>query len=240
MKEHLIRPVQRTRVYDQIIESLQELVIGGHIGVGDQLPPERELAEQFGVSRGSLREALRTLEYLGFLEIRPGGGTTVRKLDIATVLSPFSEFYASEDEFQVQAMEFRLIVEPPIARLCAERRSPEDLLKLEHWLDTMDADLSAKRVPDKSDPHFHVQIAESTGNYVLGQLVKAFAQVLFARKKIWLGGQAAVHHRDIYEAIKAQEPQKAEEAMRGHLMAIYNRMCTEYDWTPAFVVGSGA
>ncbi len=226
-KRNIVKPVRRTRLYDQIIAQIQQLVSDGRVKPGDQLPPERELADQLGVSRGSLREALRTLEYLGFIESRPGGGTIVQKVELATILSPFADFLSREEQFLLETMEFRLIVEPSVARLCAINCSDEVLVKIRRALKRHEDDVRDSRPALDSDTAFHLAIAEGSGNDFICQFVKAISGILGDWRRMWLKGRPATsieHHQRIFDAINSRDADKAEAAMREHLENILGIM----------------
>ncbi len=227
MKDGIIAPVERMRVYDQIISQFQELVASNELEAGERLPPERELAEMFGVSRGVLREALRTLEFCGLVESKPRGGTFVKQASIAGMIMPFAPFFAEDDEFLHDTLELRLILEPPLARLCAERASDQHLERLKHYLGKHENHIEKREPAIEADTMFHVTIAEGTGNMMIAQFVYAIGFMLRAWRAAWLQGRPAVsidHHRAIYEGIAAGDGEVAEEAMRKHLQNLYDNM----------------
>jgi len=108
-----IEPIKRTRLSEEVLKRLQKMIIEGSLKPGDQLPCERELAEMFQVSRASIREALRILEAMGFIEARVGvgGGTYVKAISIEGLLNPFSEILGCEKELIVEMIEFRRVLE---------------------------------------------------------------------------------------------------------------------------------
>ncbi|MCD6397239.1 MAG: FadR family transcriptional regulator, partial [Spirochaetaceae bacterium] len=127
--DNKIEPIKKRRLSEEVLRKLQSMIIDGTYKTGDQLPSERELSELFQVSRASVREALRVLGTLGFLDSRVGigGGTFVKKISIDALLNPFSEILGNEKELIIEMFEFRRILETEIARLAALRRTEEDL-----------------------------------------------------------------------------------------------------------------
>src|SRR5438045_8280881 len=116
----VIEPIRRIRLYQGIVEQIEGLLEKGDLRPGDQLPPERQLAEQFQVSRASVREALRTLELLGIVETRAGGGTFVRQTSPDDLARPLTGLI-SRGHSLADVIEFRGLIEPAIAALAAER-----------------------------------------------------------------------------------------------------------------------
>src|SRR3989475_7322698 len=125
----VIEPIRRSRLYQGIVEQIEGLLERGDIRPGDQLPPERQLADQFQVSRASVREALRTLELLGIVETRPGGGTFVRQTTPDDLARPLTGLI-SRGHSLADVIEFRGLIEPAIAALAAERITQSQLTEL--------------------------------------------------------------------------------------------------------------
>src|ERR687887_1780990 len=125
----VIEPIRRSRLYEGIVQQIEGLLERGDLRAGDQLPPERQLAEQFQVSRASVREALRTLELLGIVETRAGGGTFVRQTAPDDLAKPLQSLMARGHSL-ADVIEFRGLIEPAIAALAAERISQAQLDEL--------------------------------------------------------------------------------------------------------------
>ncbi|MCK5200954.1 MAG: FadR family transcriptional regulator, partial [Spirochaetales bacterium] len=141
--DNKIEPIKKRRLSEEVLKKLQSMIIDGTYKTGDQLPSERELSELFQVSRASIREALRVLGTLGFLDSRVGvgGGTFVKKISIDALINPFSEILGNEKELIIEMLEFRRILETEIARLAALRRTEEDIARMESSLDLMREDI---------------------------------------------------------------------------------------------------
>src|SRR5574341_2360720 len=118
-------PVRRTKVYEEVAARIRRLIADGRLRPGDKLPPERELAVMLGVSRTSVRDAIRTLEVAGLLEPRQGEGTVVRELSPDNLVAPIASALMSRRDLLADLMEFRRMIEPPTAREAAERATPE-------------------------------------------------------------------------------------------------------------------
>ena len=130
-----IAPIKSTRIYEEIVRQIKAMIAEGRLKSGDRLPPERDLAEKFVVSRTSVREALRALESLGLVEIRPGEGTFVREVSVEALIEPLALVMASQREAIGELFEARRLLEPAIAALAAGRATPEEIQEMERILD---------------------------------------------------------------------------------------------------------
>src|SRR5438270_7377058 len=133
--EVTLEPVRRSRIYEHIVEQIHALIREGRWAPGDQIPPERELAERFRVSRTSVREALRALEMQGVIESRQGGGTFVRTADTEALVPPLAAAILRGQRELAEVLEVRELIEPGIARGAASRASAEHISEVEALLD---------------------------------------------------------------------------------------------------------
>jgi GntR family transcriptional repressor for pyruvate dehydrogenase complex len=223
-----LRPIKSRKIYKEIVEQIKRLMADGDLKPGDRLLSERELAEQLQVSRASVREALRALEAMGFLEIKTGGGAFVKETCTNDIILPLAMFISIEKGSFIEIYEIRKIFETAAARLAACRATPidlakmeENLKKLEEGLDNFDSEKG-----EDSDTAVHFAIAEATQNGWLLRLLHTISDsfhktVSAARKQLYLtAGNAQVlivQHRRIYEAIRDANPHLAEKAMLDHL-----------------------
>lgn len=210
---------------DRLSVDLERLILEGELGPGDRLPPERELAEHFGVSRVSIREALRELENRGLIDRRPGRGTIV--------LSPGERANLSDDALGIVAtlrpelhdiMELRAIVEPPIARITANRANTRDLAQLRELVEAMEADVTKERYAEL-DRAFHQSIAQYTHNPLLALINEQIAQQIAPSRASRYQTKArrnasSIAHRRIFEAIAAGDGDLAEHEAREHVLDI--------------------
>ena len=126
--------VRKTKLYEKVAQQIRGLIRDGLLKPGDKLPPERELAETFQVSRSSLRDAIRSLEVMGLLEPRQGEGTIVLDLDASALVSPLSTMLRQKRELVGELLDFRKIIEPPLAARAAAHATPEELVYMEEIL----------------------------------------------------------------------------------------------------------
>src|SRR5688572_20254195 len=122
-----VEPIKSTRIYAEIVRQIRGLIADGQLKSGDRLPPERDLADRFRVSRTSVREALRALESTGLIEIRAGEGAFVRRVSVEALVEPLALVILSHREAIADLYEARRLLEPPIAKVAAERASPDEV-----------------------------------------------------------------------------------------------------------------
>jgi GntR family transcriptional repressor for pyruvate dehydrogenase complex len=222
----MYQTIQTERLYEQIVQQIEQRFLNGHLKVGDRLPPERELAEQFGVSRTAVREAVKALRQKGLVEIQPGRGTFITNDTSEGVrhsiglLMKIAGIDGSPD-----LVEIREILEPEMAALSAVRATEEHIAAMREAIEKMDA---ALRDPDKyieADLDFHLVLAEATQNTLIPTLIDSIVDLLREqRARIFLvtGGpqRGQVHHKHILEAIIRHDPAAARDAMRVHLQQV--------------------
>src|SRR3977135_3436355 len=157
-----ISPVRRMRVPEEIVDQIRGLIGSGDLRPGDQLPSERELAEQFQVGRASIREALTAMQVMGLLErSRTGGGLAARGNHVWFTIAPLSTFLTTRSHI-IEQIEVRRMIEPEMGRLAGERATPDDLARMEACLREMKADIDAGGVGSEFDAAFHSAIAATT------------------------------------------------------------------------------
>ena len=138
-------PVRKTRVAEEVADRIRVLILDGTFPAGHALPAERALAEWFGVSRGSIRDAVRTLETIGLLVTRHGQGTFARELDVHRLVAPLASVLIYHSELRDELLDVRRMFEPAVARVAATRVTEEDLTDLERILDAQRKKLRAGR-----------------------------------------------------------------------------------------------
>lgn len=220
----MIEPIRRSRLYQGIVEQIESLLERGQLHPGDQLPPERALADQFQVSRASVREALRTLELLGAVETRAGGGTFVRQVAPDDLARPLQSLI-SRGHSIAEVIEFRGVVEPAIAALAATRITPEQSAELRDLLAAQQRKVSAGEPYVDEDIRFHEVIGDAAGNELLTTILGVIWDVLRASREQWLQTNARAHasleaHQRIYDALAKHEASAARAASAEHIKAV--------------------
>ena len=219
-------PIQSERLYEQIVQQIEQRIIAGELKVGDQLPAERELAEQFNVSRTAVREAIKALREKGLAEILVGRGTFITNGTSNVVrhtLDLLMKFDSSKGFMNM--VEVREILEPEIAALAATRITDEYIAAMQEALDKMDATIDNVEEFVEADLDFHLALAEATQNPIIPALLDPIIDLLREQrilttlvKGVAQHGQS--NHKIIIEAVKNHDPQAAREAMRHHLEQI--------------------
>lgn len=217
---------RRTRLYEDVAEKIRNLIVSGNLSPGDQLLPERQLAEKLGVSRSAVREALTALVSQGLLEITPGSGAFVREVQIEDLIDPFANVVLKEIKDIFDLLEARIILEGGAARLAAERADGADLYYMHELILDMEKDVEEGRSTDESDSEFHYCVARSSHNPVVIHLMA----VLMGLMKEYYGPSRkrlvemeknrhlwSRQHVQIYEAIKNKDPERAAQAVEEHL-----------------------
>ena len=223
----MVRPiafgtVTRDALPDQIASRLIALITERKLKAGDRLPPERELAVTMGVSRSSLREALRALAMLGVAEMRQGDGTYLTALDPEALMKPVGLVLALSDSGLEELFEARKLVEPGLASLAAERISDEAAAELCRCAEASPAALDDPEAFMWADIELHAQIARAANNAVLSRLLDSIAGMALASRRRTgrlapVRRQSALDHREIAAAIAARDAGAAGAAMLHHL-----------------------
>ena len=219
-------PVRRGRtgsVTDEAIERIRQIIISGEWGPGTRLPRESELAARLGISRNSLREAVRALSLLRVLEVRQGDGTYVSSLEPGLLLTS-TRFVAHllADKTVIELFEVRRLLEPAAAALAAVRMDTEGQAALLHELDRMAAASSVEDLVE-ADAAFHAVVAQAAGNSVLSSLLESLSTRTM-RARVWRGrvekgalDATRAEHARIYEAIVARDPELARTVAAAHI-----------------------
>jgi GntR family transcriptional regulator, transcriptional repressor for pyruvate dehydrogenase complex len=218
-------PVKRTKVYAEVASQISRLIEAGRFKPGDRLPPERDLAEMFGVSRTSVRDAIRVLEMRGFVEPRHGEGTLVKQVPIDAIVGPLADALVSSKNLTADLFDMRKMLEPPLARAASLRATAEDLKVMKDILKRQAERVRAGEIAIEEDNAFHYQIATAARNQVVlavMDLVMELLQESRARSLQGPGraGKSLDGHRRILFAIRNGDPDLAAEAMRLHIEEI--------------------
>ena len=215
--------VRTSRLYEQIVQQIEESILKGALKPGDQLPAERDLAQRFGVSRTAVREAVKALREKGLVEAYSGRGTFItdgtshavrQSLDLMVKIG--------QPEGSTHLAEVRAILEPEIAALAATHAQESDLATMREAVAVMDR---AGEDPDayiEADLDFHLALAEAAANPLILSLIDSIVGLLREQRlRIFKvpGGpeRGQVHHKRILDAMEKRDAEKAREAMKAHL-----------------------
>ena len=219
-----LHTVKKTRVYEAIVEQLTSLILEGEIKTGDKLPSERELCEQFGVGRNSVREATRSLESARLVETKQGEGTFVTAHP-ESMIHMISEKVSSDAEGGMHHIfEARMVLEPQIAGLAAERVTSVELEKLEDTLRRQLNEVEGGGLGLREDTQFHLGLAEAANNQFLHHLLSSLLNSLSEMRERSLRRDESVRlrsweaHQQILDALLTKDRNKAIAAMISHLV----------------------
>jgi GntR family transcriptional repressor for pyruvate dehydrogenase complex len=220
-----VEPIKSTRIYEEIVRQVNELIAHGKLKSGDQLPPERDLAEKFRVSRTSVREALRALQSRGLIEIRAGEGAFVRDVSVETLIEPLALVILPHREAVAELFEARRLIEPSIAALAARRATREEIAEMDRILEDQAKEVVQGRTGMSQDTAFHGAIAQSAHNRAISRIVHALMDLLVQSREESLhtpGRPTRSHedHRRVLDAIKRRDEVAAHRAMLDHLIAV--------------------
>src|ERR1700678_1048253 len=215
--------VRRARVYEQIVQQIEESILKGSLKAGDQLPAERELAIRFGVSRTAVREAVKALREKGLVEAYSGRGTFITDGTSQAVRQSFELMVKiGQPEGSTDLAEVRSILEPEIAALAAERASEADRATLREAVAVMDRSLKDADAYIEADLDFHLALAEAAANPLILSLIDSIVGLLREQRlRIFQveGGpqRGQIHHKRILEAMEKRDAKVARDAMKAHL-----------------------
>jgi GntR family transcriptional repressor for pyruvate dehydrogenase complex len=218
----LFEKLEKLTYSELIIEKMKELILDRKLGPGDRLPSERELALEFGVSRASIREAIKALTALGLLETRTGDGTYVRPNLGESVLEPLSWAVLLAEGVGPDLAETREVIEPSIAGLAAERATASEKKQLLTTLNAMREAVGNPPAFAQADLEFHLALAKAAHNQILLEVMNGLQRLLFGlitSHVIEIEDQKRClrKHVDVHEAVVAGDAAKAREAMLGSL-----------------------
>jgi GntR family transcriptional repressor for pyruvate dehydrogenase complex len=214
-------PVNTGRISAEIVDQIKSAIRDGRLGPGDQLPAERELTKQLGVSRVSVRDALRMLEAHGLIEVRVGarGGAFVTTPAPSLVSEGFADMLRMSDVSPADVTEMRLVFELAMLPLAVERATADDLVELAAICDASEAEGYAVT----RSAQFHTRLAQCTHNDALALFAESFHQPLLRSLQVAkrvapeMGGAGTAEHRELIEAMSDRDVGRAVTIMSAHL-----------------------
>jgi GntR family transcriptional repressor for pyruvate dehydrogenase complex len=213
--------VRRNKVYEDVAKQIERLILK-KLKPGDKLPSERELAEMLQVSRSSIRDAIRGLELMGLVEPRQGAGTIVRELSAESLLNPFASALKHRHELVSELLDFRKMLEPPLAARAATHATADEISEMEEILQRQQKKLADGEAAIAEDAEFHYSVALASGNSVVLKLLDMVMDLLrdTRERSLQLEGRpqkSLAGHRRILAAIKRHDAEAAKAAMRRHI-----------------------
>jgi GntR family transcriptional repressor for pyruvate dehydrogenase complex len=230
-------PLLREPVSERVVGQILGWVRVGNLKPGDRLPPERELAETFEVSRPTIREAVRALATLGVLKIRHGGGTVVSPLEAADLLEPLT-FFLTLREIEVdQLYEARRLIEGEVASRAAVRATPADIAAMREMIAQQEAAIDDPIAYRRADSSFHARLAVMSDNVFLARAGGSLNVLGLEFRRAASETKSVItvsirDHKAILRAVEAGDAGAAREAMQAHMMHVLRSTKAQFgDWT---------
>ncbi|MDD5599370.1 MAG: FadR/GntR family transcriptional regulator [Victivallaceae bacterium] len=219
----MFKSVENKKVYQQVVDQIQNMILGGRLKAGDKLPAERDMVKLFQVSRTSVREAVRALEILGLVECRQGDGNFIRKEFDTGLFEPLSIMFKLHNGNALELFKVRKMLEIEAVSLAVERVNDAQREELKSILEKLAA-AGSEEEKVKFDAEFHFKIIEISDNYLLKCFYNAVSSLMKSfisdARKIFLKAEKsrklAALHRDILEAIVSGDKTQAVDAIRKH------------------------
>ncbi len=216
------KPIRQVRISEEVANQLKQSILLGHFNTGDKLPAERNLAEEFQVSRVAIREALRKLENSGFIVTRQGvtGGAYVTDLTFEHLINAFLDLFLADKISVPELGQVRLFIEPEVARLAASKITPEYARRLKEALDIEELPISSLSEDMERKQKVHIILAEMSSNRILEALVRSLMGLTRRAVEAAEADPRFMHpagmHRPIVEAVLRGDAEAAAEAMKKH------------------------
>ena len=222
---------------DKTVESIKDYILHHKLNPGNRLPPEREMAKQFGISRTIVRDSVNTLAGLGILEIRHGAGIFLASIDSNTIATQLSSRLILNRQSAINIVQVRQILETAIARWAAEQCDSEGEKRLKELLKETEDCLSSKSKKicfREIDNRFHILLAEISKNQIVLDLMRTLLEYMQSLRRFSLSlpgkiEECARQHKIIIEAICDRSPGRAAVAMEEHLQAVSSVVANNWE-----------
>lgn len=220
----MFTPIKNTKVYEQVINQIKEMISDGTLKKGDKLPSERDLVDKLEVSRASIREAMRVLEIVGIVDCKQGEGNFIRENFENTLLEPLSIMFMLNNCKLREIFQLRKVIEIETAALAAKEITNEEIAEIKKIIQGIEISESEEEKV-KLDTEFHYAIAKATKNFLIVSIVNTVATLMDffikdARKNIISNlhkDDIDKQHEQIWEALKSHNVNNAAKFMRNHL-----------------------
>ncbi|MGC8603480.1 MAG: FadR/GntR family transcriptional regulator [Desulfomonilaceae bacterium] len=235
--EPIFRKIRSERLSEKVAEQLRKAISEGRFKVGEKLPSQPDLAELMGVSRPSVREAVKLLELQGMIETVQGGGTLVRNIAEQEIGRPIELILGSNKEKIMELMDVRALLEVWSAKRAASNRTEDELKQILALIEEMERDFESGSIHYELDAKFHKEIAGATHNTILTHIVGSVFDLIresikFHREQVFVSRRDQMkileHHMKVYQAIREQNPERAEVAMYEHLQFVISEYRTRF------------
>jgi GntR family transcriptional regulator, transcriptional repressor for pyruvate dehydrogenase complex len=224
-----VEPIQKSGVTTEAVERIKQMILTGRYTPGSKLPPERELSEMLGISRSSIREAIRALTHMNILEARHGQGTYVTSLSPRILVEPLRFVMAVDGELIYQLFELRKIMETGAAALAATRITLEQLVELRHHYESLVQLIDVPHLFLEHDVAMHELIFRAADNVLLLNLHESIFELLLESRNrtgavAAIRARTVVDHGEILKALEARDPDRSSAAMMEHLDHVESKL----------------
>jgi GntR family transcriptional regulator, transcriptional repressor for pyruvate dehydrogenase complex len=224
--------IRRNRIYEEIARQIEKMITE-KMKAGDRLPPERQLADMFGVSRSSIRDAIRTLELSGLVEARQGLGTVVREHSADAVINPLTQVLVQKRKLVGELLDVRKMIEPPLASRAAVHATPDEVAEMVAVLLRQQEKMNRGELAIDEDAEFHYAIALAADNSVVLKVLDVLMDLLrdTRERSLQVEGRperSMAGHREILDAIQRRDPAGAEAAMCRHIESVEKIVLTKF------------
>jgi GntR family transcriptional repressor for pyruvate dehydrogenase complex len=215
--------ITKQSIPDSVAMQIQQLIAKKKLKAGDKLPSQRDLAEQLGVGRPAIREALKRLEAMGIVKVQHGKSSTIEKIDLSTIMGNVSSLLELAPIDVLQLLEAKEIIEFKCSELASQRATEKDLTEMKGYLEEMEKNKSNPKVHAEADYLFHFTIVKAAGNPFIIEIMKVLGKMIekaieeTAIEDDSIGRERAMrYHRSLYRAIRQQDRKKAAEVLHKH------------------------
>lgn len=232
-KGFMLKTIKIKRITEEIVSQIRDHIANGDFKAGDQLPSERDMAQQLGVGRPAVREALQVLEHTGFVEIIQGIGSFVKEIGKGTLTDPLQALLNGSDERYGEVYDFRIAIETWAVGQAAKQIKPDDLSRLRRILDRMRSSRNENEPVDELDTEFHLAIAQACKNGIYYHVVNTILHLLsratrISHEELFQSDEdqntLLEDHEAIFNAIKDRDADRACNLMRNHLDQVKQRI----------------
>jgi len=212
---------------EEIIKKIRDLITSNKLKPGDRLPSERKLSEEFGVSRGNVREVIQKLEFYGLLKTLPQSGTVVANMGVPALSGMITDILQLKKPDFKSLVESRIMLEMQVVALAAERRTETHLENIAEALEAYRLKVENNEDAVEEDLMFHLKISEASGNPVLNTLMLIITPEIIANFEKYhvckksMTGDNLIEHQQIFDAIKEKNPEKAKRELQFHFKTLY-------------------
>jgi len=215
--------VVKQSIPDSVSMQIQQLIAKRKLKAGDKLPSQRDLAEQLGVGRPAIREALKRLEAMGIVKVQHGKSSTIEKVDLSTIMGNVSNLLELAPIDVLQLLEAKEIIEFKCSELASQRATEKDLIEMKGYLEEMEKNKKNPKVHAEADYLFHFTIVKAADNPFIIEIMKVLGKMIekaieeTAIEDDLVGRERAMrYHRSLYRAIRQKDEKKAAEVLHKH------------------------